>query len=206
MYEKTELKVDNVTIEGYEIKVFPDGNKQYNLKTNKGKFKFSEKTKEGKMTKAMENFNAMGNPNGQTVGVNYSESEKEYNGIKYKDKRIMFFSQAQEEAVDTIHIEPLNTYQNAPLSVHTTDTVQRLDKMAKWATDIEKRLQGIETLLVDLRGDKAVDLHQSFPPVDTREPAKKFQFDLEKAKSILQAPQEEEIPVINIEVPEGFTK
>lgn len=57
----------------------------------------------------------------------------------------------------------------SPTSVSIEEVMERIDKMAKWASDVEKRLSGIETLLVDTKGQDAVDLHQSFPESRTDE-------------------------------------
>lgn len=96
MYDNKPLKQSVITIETFEIKAYPGGGQQYNLKTNLGKFKFSAATKEGKETKAMQTFRELGISIGRTVTVGHTEEDKMFsqNGqdIPYVERRIMYFS------------------------------------------------------------------------------------------------------------------
>ena len=62
---------------------------------------------------------------------------------------------------------------------------QTLANMRKWATLTDREIVGLKTLSVDLRGEKAVELHM---------PEKKYQFDLNKVKEQLNPKVEIQFP------------
>lgn len=97
MYDNKPLKQSTITIESYDIKAYPGGGQQYNIKTSSGKFKFSAATKEGKETKAMQTFRELGIGIGRTVTVGHTEEEKIFTNpsgqeVPYTERRIMYFS------------------------------------------------------------------------------------------------------------------
>lgn len=80
-------------------------------------------------------------------------------------------------AGDTFPVSP-QTSNLPPRSDANAEMVQRLDKMAKWAVNVEKRLQALESLAAFLESEKATELHSSFSPVDLIEPSKPFTIDI----------------------------
>lgn len=59
----------------------------------------------------------------------------------------------------------------------------RVERMAQWAAGMEKKVDGLRTLLVDLRGEPAVDLHESLGKSETFGTTP---VSFEEAKNILQ--------------------
>lgn len=97
MYDNKPLKQSTITIESYDIKAYPGGGQQYNIKTNLGKFKFSASTKAGEETKAMKTFRELGIGIGRTVTVGHTEEDKLFTNpagqeVPYTERRIMYFS------------------------------------------------------------------------------------------------------------------
>ena len=80
-------------------------------------------------------------------------------------------------AGDTLPASP-QTQNLPPRNDANAEIVQRLDKMAKWAVSVEKRLQALESLSAFMESEKATELHSSFAPVEPLEPSKPFTIDI----------------------------
>jgi len=163
-----DLKQENIKItstESYEWGI--------KIKDEKGKiFNVSQTKQDGTQTKAFQQLTAYGNNGlGMTVEVAYAEVQNNRNGMS---RYVRFFSEAKNEP--TIQAEPRNsssstyTPKTRPDAIpeateafkqklHQLNTNQQ--KIIAKIQDLEKRLQGLETLAVDVKGEKAVKFHQS---------------------------------------------
>lgn len=131
-YDNKPLSQGVITIESYAIKVYPDGGQQYDIKSDKGKYKFSAKTKEGKETKAMQTFRELGIGNGMTVTIGYSETDKIFTQggqeIPYVERRIMYFSSEAPKEAKRPTPAPVQAGMN-PMGDMLKERVEQLEMM-----------------------------------------------------------------------------
>lgn len=107
--------------------------------------------------------------------------------------------EAPKSSTSSVPIE----YDTKTLQDRVTALEERIEAMSKWAAGIENKIKAHDALLIDLRGETAVELHSSFEQhagIDNMdlEPKK---FDFKKAKDLLQDP--DNIPIV-IETPENL--
>jgi len=100
-----------ITITGIESKQF-DGAMKYVLKTNKGNYNFYDNKKDGGITKAWTQFQALKLGIGDTITVGVKEEQKSYEGKPYTDRKIMFFTDAPQNAQNAPQatIEPKTSF------------------------------------------------------------------------------------------------
>ncbi len=119
----TPAETTDILIQEVEMKMY-DNNTQYALKTDKGKFKFYDKKKDGSETAAYKVFRDNNIRAGMRVTVGYASEEKVYapTNKKYTDNRILFFSgESKTPAVQQPAIPVVSPPQQA--------NDERLDKM-----------------------------------------------------------------------------
>lgn len=193
-----------IIITGIESKATKTGNTKMILLTEKGKYHFFQNQKGGQ-SPAFVQFQKFGFKIGDTVDLDSQDEEKSFvnpkgDTINYTEHWIQKFGEIDgiplvTEANQGQNLPP----RNAPIgkadgyatSVEFDAVIARIDKMAEWASMIEKRLSGLETL-EQAKNPEAVEFHQSFPE-------KKFDFG--KAKEILTDPSNSGV---KIEMPENL--
>lgn len=97
-----------ITIETVESRKIPNGSTVYNLKTDKGRFSFFDKKKDGSLTKANEQFQKFNFGTGDTVEAVYKSEESGQNphtGQPYMNNTIIFFK-TQDDNTPTTPSEP----------------------------------------------------------------------------------------------------
>lgn len=161
-----------LNIQGIETKATKSGNTKYILMTPDGKFYFYQKTKNGP-SKVYQQYQKYGFKIGDTVQAEVKSEEKTFTNdqgkeITFMDNWIQFFGEVegapqftsapQQQTAMNPEDRPLDP---AGVRAVMTEVLNRL-------ANIEKRLQGLETLNTDMHGKEAVEFHQSFTPQDPK--------------------------------------
>ena len=147
---------DTITITGIETKQMEFGMKTV-IKTEKKKFIFFDKKKDGTETTASKQFRELGIGVGRTIGVGYSLADKIYSkggqDIPYEERRILFFeTEAPRQAERTTSgMEPAGF----------EERMKRLEAQVKEQGDdieeINKHLQSLKNQPVELKDTLVID-------------------------------------------------
>lgn len=156
-----DIKSENIVIEKISADEY-NGSKVYRIEAGGKKFSFWEEKKDGTKTKAFLGFEKFQIEEGNVVRVHYSEKYRMYtdksgNEREAVDRNVLWFSLSEENPIPVVR------------SGNNSDILSRVEAMSVWGAQLEARVETLEkafkslrTLLVDIKGKEAVELHESF--------------------------------------------
>lgn len=156
-----DIKSENIVIEKMSTDEY-NGSKVHRIEAGGKRFSFWEEKKDGTKTKAFLGFEKFALEEGGIVRVHYTENSRKYTDKKGEDRiaidrNVLWFSLAGDDSFPT------------PGREASQDILARVEAMSIWGAGIEPRVakleedfKAIRTLLVDLKGKEAVELHESF--------------------------------------------
>lgn len=143
-----------------------DNGKKITLIYGKEKYGFWKNKQDGSETKAYTQYKALRVESGQEYPIAVKEEAKSFTNdqgklINFTERNLMFFA-TKEAGEGKVPHQAENTvehnfeHKNEPVDLNVT-----VANMRAWATKIEKRVEGLETLVTALTSKQAVDLHQT---------------------------------------------
>lgn len=170
---------------------YSNGFQSFGMKTDQGTFYFKDKTKEGKPSVAFQQLQQFGFKPGDAVRISYIESGMNtFTNQPFKNLMKFILADQNTPVTHTPEVNQVN-FGGRVQSVPPVPPVQSVTPVQRWNApvneeipivkpdrlmELEMKVQFLEqelkklkdivsghgTLLVDLRGEKAVDLHTSF--------------------------------------------